>query len=118
MNASPRSFLIPGKRTNKYGAKRTELDGFTFDSRAEARRWSVLRLMERAGEISDLRRQVTFPLYVGDWLLAHYKADFVYVRAGKRVIEDVKSKPTITELFKLKAAIFRLQYGQDIEVVS
>ena len=104
------------KRTNKYGAKRTQIGSETFDSKAEASRWTILRLMQKAGEISDLRRQVKFPIYVGDWLVTHYVADFVYHKNGRRVIEDVKSAPTITEVFKIKSVLFWLQYGQEIEV--
>lgn len=47
---------------SKYGAKKTQLDGIEFDSRKEARRWAQLRLMEKAGEITDLQRQVKFVL--------------------------------------------------------
>ena len=40
----------------KYGNTRVSVDGMPFDSKREAARWQELRLMERAGEISDLRR--------------------------------------------------------------
>ena len=38
------------------------VDGIRFDSLKEARRWADLRLLERAGEIRNLRRQVVVPL--------------------------------------------------------
>lgn len=114
MNAPPSAWR--GKGANKYRARKTVLDGLTFDSAAEAKRWSVLRLMQRAGEIEHLRRQCHFPLYVMDWLIGHYIADFVYFRDGKRVVEDMKGKAT--DLFRWKALHFAAQYGQDIEVVK
>ena len=46
--------------TIKYHNKKTEIDGIVFDSRKEALRWHELKLMENAGLISDLRRQVPF----------------------------------------------------------
>jgi hypothetical protein len=49
-------------RFNKYNAKRTTVDGITFDSKREAARWQELRLLERAGEIRDLKRQQVIPL--------------------------------------------------------
>ena len=47
---------------NKYGAKKLIIDGETFDSRMEARRWRELRLLQRAGEIDGLQRQVKYVL--------------------------------------------------------
>lgn len=47
---------------NKFGAKPTTVDGIRFDSRKEATRWSQLMLLQRAGEIRDLKRQVVIPL--------------------------------------------------------
>lgn len=48
---------------NKYGAKKiTAPDGQKFDSKREYHRWCILKLMERGGKISNLKRQVTFEL--------------------------------------------------------
>ena len=49
---------------NKYGAKKVKdpITGFLFDSKAEYTRWCELRLLERAGKISRLRRQVSYEL--------------------------------------------------------
>jgi len=47
---------------NKFGAKITTVDGIRFDSLKEAARWQELRLLERAGEIRNLRRQIAIPL--------------------------------------------------------
>ncbi|MEP0454477.1 MAG: DUF1064 domain-containing protein, partial [Roseibium sp.] len=49
-------------KSQKYGAQRTVVDGVTFDSKKEAARWAQLCLLQRAGQISDLKRQVVVPL--------------------------------------------------------
>ena len=70
---------------SKYHAKKTVLDGITFDSRKEARRYSELKLLEKAGRIKDLRLQVPFEL-----IPAQREPDQVGKRGGKvkgKVIE-------------------------------
>lgn len=95
-----------GKRP-KYGNKKTVFDGIKFDSSKEARRYSQLKLLQRAGEISDLKLQVPFILqgqlgYIltptGRKML--YKADFTYIEGNKLVIEDVKGFRTKEYLLK------------------
>lgn len=86
---------------SKYKAIKTEVDGFIFDSRAEARRYSELILAERAGEISNLSLQPVFPIIVNEKKIGKYIADFQYIdRDGNRVIEDVKG--ISTPVYKLK----------------
>ena len=46
----------------KYHSKKVSVNGETFDSRKEYRRFCELRLLERAGQITNLRRQVKFVL--------------------------------------------------------
>ena len=97
------------RRGNKFGAVAAVIDGIRFDSTAEGNRWKSLRLLERAGAIFDLRRQVRYPLQVNGTTIGHYVADFVYTHRvndmeppdGIRVIEDVKGHQT--ELFKRSA---------------
>lgn len=82
---------------NKYRNRKTSMDGITFDSGKEARRYTELLLVQRAGEIRDLQRQVKFEIVPknGNERAAYYVADFVYTRAdGKKIIEDVKSAMT------------------------
>jgi hypothetical protein len=76
--------------------KTTTSDGIKHDSKKEARRWMELCLLQRAGEISDLKRQVPFeliPKQEGERAVK-YIADFVYTENGKQVVEDVKSPAT------------------------
>jgi hypothetical protein len=55
-------------RSKYHNKKLTAPDGQKFDSVAEYHRWGCLRLMERAGAIKDLKRQVKFELIprIGD----------------------------------------------------
>lgn len=97
----------------KYGSKKTEVDGIAFDSKAEAARWSALRLMQRGGLISNLKRQVRFDLAINGVKLGFYKADFVYRdQAGARVVEDVKGMRT--PVYALKAKLMRAIHGVTI----
>jgi hypothetical protein len=91
----------------KYRNEPTVLDGMRFDSKAEARRYAELKIMEKAGVISDLQRQVPFKLIPR--LVRHsggferectYIADFVYLRDGTKFCEDVKG--AITPEYRLK----------------
>lgn len=126
-----------GPRT-KYGAVRTTVDGITFHSAKEARRYRELKLRERALEIMDLRVQPRYTLCalvlegadcrnvnmgtianrrhpVGD-----YVADFEYRECDhanghsgwRMVVEDVKGVKTA--LYQLKKRLFEAQYGVKI----
>lgn len=77
---------------NKYHAKKTILDGMVFDSRREANRYAELKLLQRAGKIKNLRRQVPFELIPSQdgERAVKYIADFVYEENGKEIVEDVK----------------------------
>jgi hypothetical protein len=90
-------------KKQKYGAQRIVVDGITFDSKKEAGRWAELKLLERAGEIINLRRQVVVPLEGRDGPLLARKGrqmritvDFGYVEVatGLMVYEDAKGLPT------------------------
>ena len=91
-----------GKRRGKYNNRKTEREGITFDSKAEADRYTQLRVLEQFGQIVGLQRQVKFPLMVGAVKLGDYIADFVYLKDGVRVIEDVKGVQTPTFRWKAK----------------
>jgi hypothetical protein len=87
---------------NKYKAIKTEVAGVTFDSRKEARRYSELKLLERAGQIRQLQCQPEFILVAGGQVICKYFGDFSYFENNKRVVEDVKSGPTKTPVYRLK----------------
>lgn len=109
---------------NKYGNKKTVVDGITFDSMKEANRWAELKLLERAGEIQNLQRQVPFvliPKQVRNGKVVErpviYKADFVYTESGQEVVEDVKSPITKTKEYILKRKLLLWQFGLQIKEV-
>ena len=101
---------------SKYRNRPTYVDGHRFASKAEARRYVELKLLERAGAITGLVRQVRFPLAVGKEVIGHYVADFVYQHEGQEVVEDVKGKRT--DLYKWKRRHFAAQYGTEISEVA
>jgi len=106
------------KRGHKYGAVRTEVDGVKFASKAEARRYSELKLLERAGQIFGLQLQPPFRLEVGRECIGIYKADFSYrdKRDGRTVVEDVKGFKT--ELYRWKKKHVEAQYGITITEIT
>lgn len=87
------------------------MDGISFHSKREAKRYRVLRAELQAGLISGLRRQVPFRLHV--WpnkvALRTYRADFVYIRNGQRIVEDVKGYRE--PMYKLKCDWMLAEYG-------
>lgn len=104
---------------SKYGNKKTVIDGITFDSQAEARRYEELCLLQRAGEITALRLQPKYELQPKfkrgkkTILPITYIADFEYLEGDKVVAEDVKGVKT--QVFSLKAKMFQFRYP-DIEL--
>lgn len=106
-------------RWHKYHAKKTTIDGITFDSRKEANRYAELKLLERAGEIKNLRLQVPFTLQESFTLHGKkyrpitYIADFVYEQDGRTIVEDTKGMRT--QVYKLKKKLFLARYGKQVE---
>ena len=94
---------------NKYGARKVKApDGQVFDSVKEYHRWGVLRLLERAGRISDLKRQVSYeliPKQQGERACS-YVADFTYMENGKLVVEDCKGYRTPEYRLKRKLMLW------------
>lgn len=124
---------------SKYHSRKVTRNGITFDSKREANRHSELLLLERAGAITELQRQVRFTL-----LPAHYEAyerfgkngqrlkdgqrcveravvyvaDFVYRdKNGALVVEDVKSPATKTKDYVIKRKLLFHFYGIKIKEV-
>lgn len=87
---------------SKYKSVKTVVDGITFDSKREAARYQELKLLERGGLISKLELQPKFPLIVGGKKVCTYIGDFRYLENGHDVVEDVKSEPTKTSVYRLK----------------
>lgn len=125
----------------KYNATKVTIDGHTFDSKHEANRYLELKLLERAGEISDLRLQVEYELIPNQYATEErygkngrrlkdkeillerkccYVADFVYTdnRTGETVVEDAKSEITKeNKEYIIKRKILLWRYGIRIHEV-
>ena len=118
-----RKLRIP--KENKYHSRKVILDGETFDSQKEARRYAELKLLERAGKISDLQRQVRYELIPSQRDVStevytrgekkgqfkpgkviekpcYYVADFEYIQDGIKVVEDTKGVRTKDYVIKRK----------------
>lgn len=102
---------------SKFNAKKTVVDGITFDSLKEAKRYVELRDSELAGKIRGLRRQVRYELIPAfnvdgkHYRPTSYVADFVYTdcETGKEIVEDVKGYRT--SVYRLKAKMFAHKFG-------
>jgi hypothetical protein len=96
---------------NKLRNTKVTVNGETYDSKREYERWCELRILERAGFITELKRQVEYELIPkqvevcerygkngkrlkdGVRVLERevkYIADFEYIQNGKKVVEDAK----------------------------
>jgi hypothetical protein len=100
---------------SKYRNIKTEVDGIVFDSKAEAKRYAELRLLEKANEISDLRLQPKFNCKIHGQKICTYRADFDYYVGGQWVVEDVKGFRT--PLYRLKKKLVEALYGIEIREV-
>ncbi len=109
---------------SKYHNKKVMIDGIKFDSKKEANRYQELKLMQRAGIISDLQRQVKYvliPSQKGDdgrvvERPCTYIADFVYVdENGKKVVEDTKGYRTSD--YKIKRKLMLYTHGVKINEI-
>lgn len=98
---------------SKYGSRKITRDGITFDSQKEYRRFVELRLLERAGKVTDIQRQVKFELIPSQRISGKvveractYVADFVYQENGKKVVEDTKGFKTKDYIIKRKLMLW------------
>lgn len=106
--------------TNKYHAQKTIVDGIVFDSRREARRWCELKLLEKAGEIHNLQRQVKREIIKAhpeaSMAACFYVSDFEYDdKNGKHIIEDAKGVKTRD--YTIKKKLMYERYGYRIREV-
>lgn len=108
----------------KYRSRKTVLNGVKFDSVKEARRYQDLLILQRAGAITDLQRQVEFELIPAQRepdrvgvrggkikgktieQAVKYVADFVYTENGKKVVEDTKGFRTKDYIIKRKLMLW------------
>ena len=112
---------------NKFRAVKTVVDGITFDSKAEARRYGSLKMLEKGKRITRLELQPRFKLYgKNGGYICEYRADFQYFELDANgvaigmVIEDVKSPVTAKNpVYRLKVKLLKdNQPGLDFREVS
>ena len=96
---------------SKYHSKKITRDGITFDSKKEYERFRELKLLERAGKIEQLQRQVVFELIPSQRdpktrkvieRACKYVADFTYWKNGEFIVEDTKGFRTADYIIKRK----------------
>lgn len=111
-----------GKRGQKYSNQRMTADGESFDSMAEHRHWLHLCMLQQAGKVSELRRQVVFELAPAVVIKGRkrpplrYVADFVYVdERGITVVADVKG--AVTDAYRIKRHLMAAVHGIEIQEV-
>lgn len=106
---------------SKYNNRRFNADGYSWDSKAEYRRWCELQLLKTAGAISQLivkPKYVLLKPFTRDGVRYRgitYIPDFRYRMDGKDIVEDVKG--TKTAVYKLKKQLLLAQYP-DIEFLE
>ena len=85
------------------------------DSKKERDRYHELELLEKAGEIRNLRKQVDYALVVNGQHICNYRADFVYEEGQRTVVEDVKSPPTRKlQTYRIKKKLMKACHDIDI----
>lgn len=102
------------RRTSKYSAIKSTRDGQTFASRAEARRYDLLKRRVEQGEISDLTCHPSWELEANGVRIGRYTADFSYTQNGALVVEDVKSAPTRTTDYRLRVKLLFALHGVSV----
>lgn len=128
------------KYSKYYNVKTKTTDGQVFDSMKEARRWEQLLLLQKAGKINQLQRQVPFELLPNQYETVeryskrgerlkdgtklverkvNYVADFTYIDAdtGNLTVEDTKTKGTRTKDFIIKRKLMYAIHGIKVKEV-
>jgi len=117
--------VIRARKGHKFGAVPTVVDGIRFASKAEAKRYGELKMLEKAGKIEELQLQPRYPLYAlsrndkQEVKIGEYRADFQYQFTSDPhtgVIEDVKGMRT--PLYNWKKKHFEAQYGIEITEIT
>jgi hypothetical protein len=113
--------LLCGERQgSKHRNIKKIVDGLKFDSKVEAKHYFEHELLQRAGKISQLRRQVPFPCLVNGILVCTYVADIVCLdEKGKMRVRDSKGEHTAKDpLFSIKRKLVWACHGIRIEILK
>lgn len=106
---------------SKFNSKKVKVNGITFDSKKEAKRYTYLIEKQQNGEIHDLNVHVKFELIpkLDKERACNYYADFTYLNKNNElIVEDVKgSKRTITDVYKIKRKLMLYKYGIKVKEI-
>lgn len=100
------------KSYNKYGNRKKEFDGHKFDSKLELKRYKELKLLEKAGIITNLELKPKYTLQEGFSYKGEkfrpivYTPDFRYEKNGKTVVEEVKGFPDTAYIIRKKLFLY------------
>lgn len=121
-NPEQLKLLKPDKPPKYHNAVFKDDQGVLWHSKAEYRRWQLLKALESADNVRNLRRQVSFSLDVNGDKICRYVADFTYDECHDGVwvpvVEDVKSKATKTRLYALKKKLMWTCHKVDIREIE
>ncbi len=104
-------------KPSRYRNKPVVVDGVRYASGAEYRRWAELCLLQKAGAIRCLERQVSYRLEVNGVLVGKYTCDATYIEVatGEQVVEDTKSPATRKDTaYRLRRQLMRAIHGIEI----
>lgn len=105
---------------NKFGNKKTTIDGITFDSRMESKFYEFAKQLKADGKIKDFEMQKAYEIFPAfkkngkSWRRIDYVADFVIYHFDGR-IEVIDVKGVETDVFKIKHKLFEYKYP-DLEL--
>ncbi len=126
MTAAEARLLLnqPKKKRGRYKVvppERRTMDGVVFDSEAEMKRFADLQMLERAGEISDLRRQISYDIEINGQHFCTYTSDHEYLdKTGTPIIEEFKTEFSKREqAYSLRRRAFELYHNLKVtEIIS
>jgi hypothetical protein len=105
-------------KANKYNAKRVQVDNIWFDSKAEAKRYTELKLMNKTGLIGPITVHPKYPIEMDGVKICVVELDFSYHDYKRaEVFEDVKSPATDTPLSRLKRRLVEVCYSIKVDVI-
>lgn len=107
--------VIRFNKTNKYGAKKTVIDGITFDSKAEAEYYALIKQQEKLNMLKIVELQPK--IYLTDAKIL-YKPDFLIHRLGETSPVYIDVKGCETPVFKIKARLWASYMDADLELVK
>ena len=105
-------------KRNKYGAKTVLDDGYRFDSQLEHKRYCELKLLLKAGEITELNIHPQYRCAVNGKKICTVILDFEYKDAVTGEMHYIDVKGYDTALSRLKRKLIEAVYGVTVEIIK